>query len=44
MKGKLLLVSVGLAAMLTGCNSENDIGIASGDGHMTSFRIELPGK
>lgn len=44
MKGKLFLISVGLAALLTGCNNENDIGHATGGEHVTSFRVKLPGK
>lgn len=44
MKSKLFLISVGLAALLTGCNNENDIGFATSGEHVTSFRVELSGK
>lgn len=39
MKKELFFISVGLAALLTGCNKENDV--APPTGSMTSFRVEL---
>ena len=42
MKNKLFLLSLGLVALLTGCNNENDAGSSPGNSSMESFRLELP--